>query len=587
MNNGIFPKLEKLFNVFMYEAALGKTYTIIETLKELSSKTNKLGRPVKTLIVTKFIDEGKIIADELNKFKPNMAKDENSDNREKKEKDLKNYEVLIITHAMYKKLCKDKFKRTYYIEGRTNLIIDEELNMVEMDSLGDIDVDRLRKTLRELEYKDNEDNTSIDLEITFNRIISGLIERKDQCHDKTLRYFEFVDSKADRAIEILKTMVNECSFTENYLYHLKYAHNIITNKLQVLDKLEMLKKYYNNPKVLVGNKTLYTYDDDMKYFFLDNNILLDASAKFHELYKLGEQFKLVNAERIFPHNNWTIHISNTNTTKVAKHKDDNFYKDTVALIIEECTEKDEILVLGLEEDISHIKDNYREKLLHLENLKYSNFQNMRGKNNWADFNKCFIIHTPVMPTPYYIFMYMLYTGKIPTEDEFKFQKINKNMGFKYNETLENLRKTDIVSGIYQGIKRINRGTGHIDDKADVYLINGNSEIVDMIIRQLKDVNVVRFKLHKDEVKKERKPREQKGYDTSKRKEIKGVKEFIELLNTLEINNKYLVNELLQQINYDTKSFNRLWKDNDIQNAIIELNITLDKINRKNYLIRTK
>jgi hypothetical protein len=582
MNNGIFPKLEELFNVFMYEAAIGKTYTIIKTLKELSTTTSKLGRPVKTLIVSKFINEGKIIVKELNKFKPNMAKDENSQNKEKHEKNLENYEVLIITHAMYKKLCKDSYKRKYYINSRTNLIIDEELNMVEMDSLGDNDIDRLRKTLRELQYED--EGIPLDLEVTFNRIISELIEKKDLYHDKTLRYFEFIDLKAEKKIELLKTMVNNCLFTENYLYHLKYAHKINTNKQQVLQKLDILKKYFNNPKVLVSNKTLYTYDDDMKYFFLENNILLDASAKFHELYKLNEQFNLIDAERIFPHNNWTIHISNTNSTKIAKHKDDNFYKDVVALIIQECIEDEQILILGLEEDIAHIEDNYKKELKDYENLKFSNFQNMRGKNDWSDFNKCFIIHTPVMPTPYYIFMYMLYTKKIPTEEEFRFQKINKNMGFKYNETLESLRKTDIVSGIYQGIKRINRGTAHINDKADVYLINGDSEIVDMIINQLKDINVVQFKLHKDEVKKIRKKREQKGYDTSNRKEIKGVKEFIELLKTLELNNKYLVNDLLQQIDYNKANFNKLWNNQDVKDCVNTLHIKLKKVNRKNYIL---
>jgi len=577
MNNGIFPKLEELFNVFMCEAAIGKTYTIIETLKKLSSTTNKLGKPVKTLIVTKFIAEGKHIASELNKFKSNMAKDENSDNKEKDEKDLVKYEVLIITHSMYKILCKFPFKRKYYIEDRTNLIIDEELNMVEMDSLSDHDIDRLRKTLRELKYIDEEENMYIDIEVSFNRIMSEIIEKKDQCHDKSLRYFEYIDKNAERAIEMLKIMVNKTPFPNNYAYSLDFQHNIKTNKSDLLDKLEILKKYFNNPKVLVSNKTLYTFDDDMEYLFLENNILLDASGKFHELYKIGEQFKLIDAERIFPHNNWTIHISNTNSTKTAKHNDDSFYKDVVSLIIEECTEEDNILVLGLEEDISHIKDHYTKELLYLEeNIKYSNFQNMRGKNDWKDFNKCFLIHTPMMPPPYYVFMYMLYTGKIPTEEEFKFQKIHKNMGFKYNETLENLRKTDIVSGIYQGIKRINRGTGHIDDKADVYLINGDIEIVDMIIRQLKDINIVKFKLHKDEDKKERKPRKQNNI-------VKGSTEFIGLLNETEFNKPYLVNYLLQQINYDPKSFNRLWKDKIVQESINKLNLEIIKIKKKNYL----
>ena len=578
MNNSIFTKIEELFHVFMCEAAIGKTHTIIETLKELSATTKALNNKlIKTLIVTKFIDEGKLIASELNKFKPNMAKDENSENKERYEKDLKKYEVLIITHAMYKKLCKDPFhKRKYYIAERTNLIIDEELNMVEMDSLGDTDIDILRRTLRGLKYQDAEENMYIDLEVAFNRIISDLIIKKDQCHDKTLRYFEFTSTKIEKAIDMLKLMVNETPFTNNYEFHLGYSQNIFTNKLKLLDKLEILKKYFNNPKVLVSNKTLYTFDDDLKYFFLDNNILLDASAKFHELYKLGNQFKLNEAERIFPHNNWTIHISNTNSTKTAKHNDDNFYKDIVALIIKECSDTDNILVLGLEEDIAHINNNYSDKLIHLENIKYSNFQNMRGKNNWKDFNKCFIIHTPVMPAPYYIFMYMLYTNEIPTEEEFKFQKINKNMGFKYNETLESLRKTDIISSIYQGIKRINRGTGHIEDKADVYLINGDIEIVNVIISQLKDINVVNFKLHEDKVKKERKSREQS-------KIIKGSVEFIALLKETEFNKPYLVNELLDKINYDTKSFNRLWKDEIIQGVIRELNLELIKIKKQNYL----
>ena len=128
----------------------------------------------------------------------------------------------------------------------------------------------------------------------------------------------------------------------------------------------------------------------------------------------------------------------------------------------------------------------------------------------------------------------------------------------------------------KGIKRINRGTGHIDDKADVYLINGDSEIVDMIIRQLKDVNVVRFKLHKDEVKKERKPREQNNV-------VKGSLEFIALLKETNFDKQYLVNELLHQIDYDTKSFNRLWKDKTVQEVINELNLEMIKIKRQNYL----
>jgi len=166
---------------------------------------------------------------------------------------------------------------------------------------------------------------------------------------------------------------------------------------------------------------------------------------------------------------------------------------------------------------------------------------------------------------------MLYTGNIPTEDEFKFQKISKHMGFKYNETLESLRKTDIVSGIYQGIKRINRGTGHINDKADVYLINGDSEIVDMIIRQLKDVKVVRFKLHKDEDKKK---------DNLK---VKGVSKFITLIKETNFDKPILVNELLKQIDYNPKTFKRLWNNKAIQTIVNENKLEIIIIKNKNYI----
>ena len=85
------------------------------------------------------------------------------------------------------------------------------------------------------------------------------------------------------------------------------------------------------------------------------------------------------------------------------------------------------------------------------------------------------------------------------------------------------------------------------------MINGDTEIVNVIISQLKDVNVVNFKLHEEKDKKPRKKREQSNI-------IKGSIEFIALLKETEFNKPHLINDLLKQIDYDTKSFNRLWKD---------------------------
>lgn len=499
------------FFVYPYEANLGKTYTLINTLKSMYEWMPD----VKTLVVSKFKGEGNHIASSL----PNAIA-VNTDNNEVDEDDLEKYHVVVITHQKYKILCKDAERRQKFIKGRHTLIIDEELNLLNMDTLSSVEISRMETILKEITAHFNvysEDKLQLiikeDLGTTYKDIIAGLERKKNTFIKAEMKFFYYEDFTAILLIDRLKELVEGVTFAKNYCNHLEYKYGIKTSKDKVLMKLEMLKKYFNNPKVIASNKTLYTYDNSIQYFTLENNIILDASAKFHTLYSISDMFQVVNSERIVNHSNWTIHTCYQNSTAYHKHHNDNFYGDVVNFILNHYEKDDQILLLGLEEDIMNLKKEYAETLEEL-NIDMENFQAMRGKNEWEDFNKCIIIHNPAMSNAYYAFEYMLYTREELTDDDLCIQKINKNMGFTKNPILESLRKTDIVSNIYQGLKRINRGTERLDRKADVYILNSDEGIHNLVIEQLKDVNKNSIPFHdRPNVKKER---NQKGYDNDAR-----------------------------------------------------------------------
>lgn len=81
----------------------------------------------------------------------------------------------------------------------------------------------------------------------------------------------------------------------------------------------------------------------------------------------------------------------------------------------------------------------------------------------------------------------------------------KNLHFK-NKELEQVRKTYIASNIYQAIMRVNRDRQH---PADIYIINSDRDVVDIVKEQMLNATFVEFEL--DAPKPQRKP-----YDNSKR-----------------------------------------------------------------------
>ncbi|NHN34851.1 hypothetical protein [Paenibacillus agricola] len=547
--------------MFPFEANIGKTVTLIQTLESM-----KVHRPfTRSLVVCKFITEVNRIA----KGVPD-ALAIHSENKKINEDEIRDHSVVVITHSKYIQLCKDREKRKKYTEGRTNLIIDEELNLLSMEILNSDSIYTMEKILNEIsvKFKIFDTVTQLDLGSMYKNIIADIEVEKNKYIENEMKFFLFEDKDVESRINELISLIKEARFTKNYLRHLKNRFGITTGNVHVIGKLEMLKRYYNNPKVIACNKTLHTYNDKIGYFLLDNNILLDASAKFHHMYETSNIFEVVNSERIFDHANWTINFIKQNSTGYAKHSNDYFYKDVMKLIKENTSEGDKIFLIGCDEDIDALEKDHPKELGKLD-ISMSNFQAMRGKNDWEDYNKCFIVHTPNISFAYYAFMYMFYTSEQLTNDDLFIQKINKGMGFTKNEDLEKLRITDIVSNIYQGLKRIGRGKQNADKKADVYIINNNDRVHKMILKQLNGVIEGDCKFESVREKK-RKKREQKGYNKDKRQDKSAASLILEKIAGLNCG-EYEIQALCQGL-YDHKNFYRLWEKIKNDKIIIERNI---------------
>lgn len=161
------------------------------------------------------------------------------------------------------------------------------------------------------------------------------------------------------------------------------------------------------------------------------------------------------------------------------------------------TEKgDKVLLIGRKtvdkkETVDHLS-----KLISLTDriVEFVNFDAMRGKNDWSDYNKCFIIHIPNLPFHNYVYQYLYYTKSELVQEDLRLQKIDTNFGFSNNDIIENLRLTDVVSSIYQGLKRVNRSYGE-NNKCELYVVTNNDRIQELVVKQfkgLKSVNRVKI-----------------------------------------------------------------------------------------------
>ncbi|MBV7276050.1 DEAD/DEAH box helicase family protein [Clostridiaceae bacterium UIB06] len=549
------PSNIKLFDL---ECGLGKTKTAVEVVTELY----KINPNKKILFVTRFDDTVESVKNNSDFYnlihskinimaKSNIAVAINKTTKyDYIPKYLEKFNVVVITHEKYKQISKYPKQVELFQKYMDILIVDEEINMVEAIKYSKKRMDWFSTVLpRWMRGRYEKVIRDIDL---------ALSEQKEML-------FLTFDINKNKEIRILKgqikNFINDAYSRTQVKKDEKTGKDVSMVKRDFIEEVNEIYQIYNNQCIIMKNK-ICTYDKRIKYWLLKKNILLDANGGFNYIYRISDLFDTSTPQsKIINHSNCNLYVYNCNTTKYAKSKYKDFYEHVQEEVESIIKENDKVLVIGNKLDEKNLRfDN--------KNIAMNHFGNLNGKNAWKDFNKIFIIQTPNIPAEVYILKYMYYSQKIMNNKYTLYQHPeNGVMKFK-NEEFDKIRVSYISAELYQAIKRIQRKVN--DDglavKADYYIINNDEGVVNLLIKQLKGINV--YNLDFDVQRQER-----KEYDNSNRFKDSYADKFIKLLDSLD-KGGYKKNWLREQIEYESKAqfSNKILNHPEVKKYMIYKNI---------------
>ncbi len=533
-NQVIYGNNKDYFLVNNMEPGLGKTLAIEEALAELY----KLNPKIKTLYIKKFKDTENLIGSSHwninSQAGKNIALAIDKDNFISNRKQIKKFPIIVITHEKYKALCKNKYQRKIFTEGRINLIVDEEIDMLET-------FHHNQETLLEFRNKLPK-QIQPQYDICVQELMSQLVISANGKY-----FFNAKDKKTDE-FKRLRTKARKY-ITKEYAGQFTIDTQRQMRVKDFIDEIEHIEQFLNKTCVM-ENSNIYTYDSRIKPFLLQNNIILDANAGFNYIYRLNPIFKLQRQAKIVDHSNWTLHVADVNSTRTKKEKALNFHKQVERFVHTRMNENSLGLVIGSKDD---------ENIMTLpENVKQDHYGNLIGKNEWRDSDKVFSIHLPQYPFYVYILKYLYYTGK-KLDNRSNWDAIRDVSTVRFrNKELEKLRISTIASEMYQGVKRINRNN---EKKADIYILCHDKEIVKIIKRQLKNIQYKEFDLPIRYYRKK--------YDNDNRQKNSYSSKLIMLLSGLD-NGKYPKSDIREQLKYKNKKhFGELFKNKDVEKYLKE------------------
>lgn len=270
---------------------------------------------------------------------------------------LPNIPIVIITHQKYTVLMKDMGKRKLFSKDRSTLVIDEFLSTINIVALGESDI----KT-----YKALFENDSVLLQ-AFNKAMHQPIDFLTAYNKENSerRFTSLMDKSPSKDFNLLIKLIH-ANVTNDLLK--EWRENIRCSvapipdiNLALLDDMHTVKilcehileyKQLFTGMCLYSEKKLYTTDKRYNYWFLDNNIMLDASGELQIAYSLNnEEFMLQHCEKVLDHSRWKIINVPVTTTTAVKDKILNFY-DVVNQELKKYG--NDILVVGKKDEMGLI-----------------------------------------------------------------------------------------------------------------------------------------------------------------------------------------------------------------------------------------
>lgn len=501
---------EKFFRVFNMECNTGKTYAMIDSIPyyikkvflDLSiNESLKIQGNYGVLIVLRQISECEKYSDYLNELFGNEFSNSNisisatSNKYESDDQKIRNKlrgdllakipytPIVFITHEQYCLLAENEQLREIYSINRRLLIVDESVDICET----------LEVTKKDLEQINN--ILSLEDRVVFKKICKPVqdkitrIENSKKNEIRNLTYnFKIKDNEIMDFIEHFeKKIIPKFYSTENGSVK-EYLNKIIKCiKYLYKDTCLITKKQVEKDEEEETEIILSTINRDKKMWTLDNNIILDASAKLNPKYAMNKDLYIVmNNAPVLDHSLWNIKniwISSTKYYKALdiKYKTDEqkkrnkkFYKGCANVInalgvnqtLVVCNKKEHIVDVELPDGRkSTYKINPFERYgcddIPVDNIEH--FGNITGKREFANLKNVFIIHTYNYTDTEYILQYIYYKDlRLKDNTEFKQRQIDM-LGFIYvfdDMELEEYKEKIIANHMYQAICRVNREMEH-------------------------------------------------------------------------------------------------------------------------------
>lgn len=484
--------------VFPIEAGLGKTTTAVKALWAMHDS----GRTDKSLLVVPQIEDAKKLAKKLKGIAISLHGDKF------KKIDIRTIldtPVIIITHQRYIRLCNKKFRqqRRYrsLIEGRKNLIVDEEIPIEEPVEVSISDYWIVKNSLEKIDSAALDDFIEV-----FSEAYDWFV-RLDNENMWPIIYEPMPLSKAGLvSLDRIKKKVYSKANNRSFFNHLNSIRNesenywVARNFSELSDVLEKLTKLVKSSSWYCGGNTIQCTNKGIHYVLLENNILLDASASMSEIYKHIPIMDVVPMERLVSHENWTLKVCDINTSGSGKEGNAELYNDIASLIQKILSDPHKkLLVVGSAKDVGkkeqpngYIQRLYPELQRQFEGrISFANFAAVRGKNNWADYNCCLIIHTPYLPGYQYPLKLQHHRPDVSFSNDDMRLITKAKRSYLAHRTLNALRETILAACVYQAAKRINR-----DGKAaaQVFLLTSNQRLVKTVAKNMLGIKVEKFSL---------------------------------------------------------------------------------------------
>jgi hypothetical protein len=476
---------DEKFHVFAWEAGLGKSTHVNNSVASYFEEFAFKDDTKRFLIVKKFKSDVYETVERLKQCEAlEMYGDYSvigltSENVSNYSVDkIKGCMVLVITHQRYIKACDRELIHTF--GDRDTLIIDEQVQFP-ITKFGRSEYNGMRKDIHLYEGQ-----------VLFDKCLSPLLNRLDEIYKEEgyNNIVTFQETFDKDTLKDFKNWVNDNCKGDRRLRRYK----------EIIQSLELLQA--DTSQGLIHNDTLYLIDKAIRFRKLKNNIILDATADITPLYKIKDQFKVVENRLCINHSKSNIGYLKVNTSKSSLKMNLDYVIRDVQDRLKNIKNKKKALLVCHKENSAEILVGIKKVLgndVYIpkgeEDIEAAQsfaavdwYGNIVGKNTYKDYDICFLIGTHNMPLPVYLLQFVQYSPKLDVSD---FPKIMELRSGKFeDERLEMFRKAFVAADFYQAARRVQRNQ---EPKASYLLYTFDEDVVQTFVKkfyQLTDIFVL-------------------------------------------------------------------------------------------------